>query len=694
VDRPARAFPNPATVAVTILGIAGIVTIWTIGGVAGLFYLGAFLLLCLPGLPLGFALYGRRHIEGWLAGILLGYATTTVAWWAVIYSGRASTVALVISWAGATVLAWIATRLLFPQIGPTPVSTSREVASLASVLCLVPVLVAPPFARLGSTDASGGQQYRAYFIADFVWHTALTAELAREDPRPRNPYLASEPLHYYWTYFRVPATVVAHTGMDTQQVLKLNAFMTGLLLLAAIYVAALAALPQWPVISAIGVGLTVVAPSLEGWAGIADVVRRGLPFSELRDLNIDALAAWAFKSLRVDNLPRTLWYTPQHGFSCALGLLAVSVALKSGVTARPQAIVLAGCVLGASLTFSPLLGAAFCIVYAASLTWAAVVSRRSITALLPHTLAAAPVAAAIGWCLLNEVGEGAGSALQFGFDGLARNAPVTGFLLQFGPLLLPMAVCLWRVQGGILGCVWPALIGVVVAVLMMHLLSLSVDLAWVGFRAGNLFFALAPALVASGLARVWSRSRRLAAGFALLVLVAGLPTTVIDAFNTQDVENRGLSRDAERVRGTPVTFDRNQEFHWTVVVTAAQREALNWVREHTPADAVVQAEPVVRGRETWSLIPTFAERRMATGLPIPLLARPVYAERNARVRHIYATADARDAWLEGRALGIDYLYVDDMERSEYPAVSKFDSSAEYFRPVFQNAGASVYALRP
>ena len=47
----------------------------------------------------------------------------------------------------------------------------------------------------------GTRWYRAYFTADFVWHTALTAELGRYDSPPRNPYMASQALHYYWTYY-------------------------------------------------------------------------------------------------------------------------------------------------------------------------------------------------------------------------------------------------------------------------------------------------------------------------------------------------------------------------------------------------------------------------------------------------------------------------------------------------------------
>jgi hypothetical protein len=229
----------------------------------------------------------------------------------------------------------------------------------------------------------------------------------------------------------------------------------------------------------------------------------------------------------------------------------------------------------------------------------------------------------------------------------------------------------------------------------MHFVALTVDVAWVGFRAGNLFFVLAPALAGRGLAGLWASGyRRTAAATVAAVLGAGLPTTIVDAHNAQDVSNRGLSRDAERIRGTPVAFDPANEFHWTMLVTPAQQQALDWIRLHTPADAVVQMEPTVRGRETWSLIPSFAQRRMASGNPIALLAAPEYDARNERVRQIYASPDARAAWRDAKNLGIDYLYVDATERTAYPASGKFDVDPEHFDPVFRNAEAGVYALRP
>ena len=106
-----------------------------------------------------------------------------------------------------------------------------------------------PFrSRFGRRDAEGDRYYRAYFTADFVWHTALAAEIPKYAMPPHNPYLAytssargpataQTRLHYSWTYYLFPA-VVSHDGpaplRDVQLCLKLNALVTGVLLLFAV----------------------------------------------------------------------------------------------------------------------------------------------------------------------------------------------------------------------------------------------------------------------------------------------------------------------------------------------------------------------------------------------------------------------------------------------------------------------------
>jgi hypothetical protein len=362
-------------------------------------------------------------------------------------------------------------------------------------------------------------------------------------------------------------------------------------------------------------------------------------------------------------------------------LLVVPVALFGGIRARAAAILIAGCALGASVALNPLVGAVFCGVYALAIAFDLLRGRGSINDFLRHSVAVIPVVAAFAWCSFSDVGQGDGIALlHFGFWGPARNATVLNFLLQFGPILLPMAIGLWPTPAVPFQRIWPALAGVILAVLLMHLVTLTSDLSWVGFRGGHIFFVAAPAIVARGLVALWQAGRkRVAVAVIGLVLAVGGPTTLIDAYNVQDVSNRG--------------FAPRNEFHWTVLVTPDEQEALGWIRTRTSKDAVVQMEPNVRGRETWTLIPTFAERRMATGTALALLPVPEYERRNEMVKQIYQSEDAALAWSEAKSLGIDYLYVDATERAAYPAVAKFDHAPAYFTPTFRNAEASVYALR-
>jgi hypothetical protein len=292
--------------------------------------------------------------------------------------------------------------------------------------------------------------------------------------------------------------------------------------------------------------------------------------------------------------------------------------------------------------------------------------------------AALLVFAAAGWCVLNEVGDTAVGSLHLGFVAPASNAPVVTFLLSFGPILIPLAVGLWSIRKTASLAVWPALSGIALSLFLMFFLTLTADIFWVGFRTGQIFFVLVPALVARGFVWLWRPGlQRAAIVMGLFVLLSGLPTTIIDAFNAQDVANLKMG----------------PGFHWTVTITPAEQEALTWIRTHTPPEAVVQAEPIVRGRETWSLIPSFAARRMAAGNGIPLIVREGYAEKSERVREMYATSDARMAWNIAKTLGIDYLYADRTERAAYPAVDKFDRHPEYFVPVFKNGEAAVYEVK-
>ena len=646
-------------------------------GPAGFAYAVIFCLSLVPGLPVGFMLFGRRHAAGWIGGALIGYGLTQMMLWAVIEAGLASPGVFTAGWLVLCAVAWALHRATVSTPAVATAGWTRgDTLALLLVLLLVPAVMGPPYVNLGRADESGNKYYRAYFTADFLWHRALAHELGKFSLPPRNPYMAPHAMNYYWTYFLLPATAaeLAPSGPlhDVEPTLKANAIFAGLLMVGALFLLTRSGVSRpWP--AALAVALAVLAASAEGLYEIGDLVRHGRPLSQLLDTNIDAITAWQFGGLRIDNIPRSLWYTPQHTTSIALGLVALVICAHAGARATTTAIGGAGLALGLATTMNPLLGGVCAIIYGVCVTVDALLTPRGWALVPRHALAAIPVVLAVLWGSASRVMDGAGSALDVGFSGFSRNHPVLTLLLSLGPVLLP----------ALPGAFFPraarrpvtiACTGIALGLFLLYFVRIS-EASWVGFRAGQVLLVSIPVLLARSLEWIGSRAASVAA---FVILAIGLPTTVVDTWNAQDIGNR---------RPGP-------GFRWTLWVTPAQQDAFRWLRANTPADAIVQMEPVVRGREHWTLIPSFAGRRMAAGLPISLLPLPEYDERSGIVRTMFATGDPAEASAIARRLRIDYVYVDADDRAAYPAgIQKFESNPEMFERVFATGEVTIYRVR-
>ena len=666
-------------IAVTAFTLALIALVLTLGGFKGVLYAAGVLLATLPGWPIGHALFGKRHAAGWVSGALIGYALTAFAIWTVIASGMPSLPAFVVVWALAALGTWFALRTHQQPLIALPAWTEKDTQALLFTLLLVPAIFWRPYSHLGLQDANGSTYYRAYFTADFVWHMALTAEVSKFDMPPQNPFLAHQPIHYYWTYFLVPAAVkgsVPGFGSALELCLKINAVVCGCLSVAMLFVAAWCAAPKARAVAA-AVVVALVASSVEGLYVLYDQYSRGRPLARVFDLNIRAIANWYFGGLRVDGLIRLLWYNPQHSMAGALGLIAVPVAGAGGGNAL--AAVLAGIALAGAVTFNPFVGGVFALIYGAVEVAAALPRVRDVVRrILVSGLAAVPVGLALYWCVRNVMLEGAGGAIQFGFGGDAARAPIRTLLLSSGPLLVAGVLGLWPFRR-LPRSLWPAIAGVALSLVMMYLMRLSVDAAWVGFRSSQILHLVLTILAAAFFAHL--RRGWVIAAVAAVLIAVGLPTTAIDAYNAQDIANRGRSPGG---------------FPWTIEITRQERDALEWIRRQTPRTAVVQMDAITRARITWSLIPSFAERRMAGGNAIPLLEVPAYREISNQVhRGIYRGRSPQAAWDTARGLGIDYIYVGPAERAGLPAtaLAKFDQRPDLFARVFGNDEAAVFEVR-
>lgn len=634
----------------------------------------------LSGLPFGFRLFGRRHPAGWVAGALIGYALTAIALWAVIRSGSPSFWTFVAGWAIVSALVWItAGRPRDPLIALTQWGRADSIA-FALFLALTLAIAIPPFAKLGIRDAGGNQYYRAYFTADFVWHTALTAEVGKFSMPPRNPFLRARPIHYYWAYYLLPASV-SSTGpaavRDVETCLKLNAILTGVLFMSALFMSIRAAVPS-AMATGISASLALVASSAEAWARLGQIWTHGWPLDSLRQTNIDAVTAWVWNGYRVDGLQRAIWYNPQHSMAGALGLVALGAAAAGGSAASVASGLLVGLALAGSVAMNPFVGSLFALAYGVTAVIHAFTQSDPIRRIVRSAAAVIPVAAALAWCVGNQMVEGAGGALEFGFGSLSRNAPLLTLMLSLGPALAPAVAGLFARGGGAFIRLIPSATLAGVSLFLMYFVRLSVDEYWVGFRTGHLMLVSLPALTARFFTWAFDRSRAIAFAAIAIVLLAGAPTLLVDAYNAQDLTNREIGAGG---------------FPWTRLVTPAEQEAYKWIRRMTPKDAVVQQDAMARFATSWWVVPMFGQRRMAAGLPPFLLNVPEYGEKSALVQKMYATPNPAEAHDIANRLGIDYVFIDAVERHAYGAgLDKFED-IRFFSPAFRNQAVAIYRVQ-
>ena len=647
-----------------------------IAGPWALAYIPLYVLATIPGWPVGRALFGRGHPASYVGGALIGYALTCLAFWAVLALHIASAATFALAWAVMSAATWVPIRRREALVQLSPL-TPRDARTLVLLLLLVPAVFVFPYKNLGARDAEGNRFYRAYFTADFIWHTALTAELTKYDMPPINPYLGDRTVQYYWTYFLVPA-VISEEGpgglKDIESSLKVNALCSGVLFIAALVLVTWAASLS-AVGTAFAVVLAVVAASAEGLYAWWELYSRGRPLAGVTDLNIDAMSAWRLNGLRVDSLVRSMWYNPQHSMSAALGLLAMPVAGAAGVAAPLGAIALAGLALALSTTFNPFIGGLFSLIYGAVIAVDAV-RVRQMKPVLFHAIAAALVGVAVLWCITNDMVEGAAGVVLYGLGGYARNRPFATLMMSLGPLIVPAVLGLWP-PWQLPRRAWPAVAGTILGLLVFYLVRLSVEGSYIGFRAGQLLQLALPGLAALFFARLW---RVAAVAAVVILLIIGLPTTLIDTYNAQDISNRRMG----------------PGFRWTITLTPDEQEAYGWMRTQTPRDAIVQMDPIAHGRETWSQLPTFAWRRMAAARPISLMNIPEYTERSRKAHRIYAERNAETAAQFARELGVDYVFIGPAEQKANPAaaLAKFAKREDLFTEVFANTSTRIYQVLP
>jgi hypothetical protein len=342
----------------------------------------------------------------------------------------------------------------------------------------------------------------------------------------------------------------------------------------------------------------------------------------------------------------------------------------------------AGVLLGLSTLVSSFAGLMF--TGAAALYEAASVARsqkwrRGII----HAVAAAiPLGITVGLVLLFQYVDSAGSVIQFGLNPVSTHQIAWTTFISIGPIILiggaGAYIASLQERNDVL------LIGALVITSIVFYFLIDVrdhQNVYVGWRVGHLLFMVTPVLFAIAFDHIRTlapSSRHFAIGAVIAILLAALPTTAIDLYNTQDTDNRN-----ERPGG-----------HWTTVMTPEDQQLFDWLKTNTTPDAIVQVDPLVRDNETWYYLPAFAERRMSVGLPISMVPLAKYQEGSRRMSDLY-NADARTAYDTLVRNHVEYVIVGDPERKAHPDAEKnFDSIPTLMPLVLRNAHISVYKVIP
>ena len=621
--------------------------------------------------------------EGWLApiafgplaGQALGYLVLTGLWVAGARGPWLMLAAPLIVAALIVPAGRLRGRWRFPRTEP------GDAMALALLLIIVPLVTGWPFAHVGEVTPDG-QAYRAYFTADYVWRRAVVIELAKGAPMPVNPYFAGDALHYYWMPHMLSGVQYrfAAAWATLDELLLIRSIAIDLFFVAFLYgTARLFRVRPWA--AALGVAFVILSTSFEGLYALFDFSSKDVPISEVRNLNIDAISRWYFQGIPIDGLQRLLFYQPHHivGYTIGLlGLLALAIRTRAVDAA---AFATSGVCLGLSIAISSFAG--LMVTVAAMLyELTGVIRTRDIRRGLIHAASAAiPLAASVGLVYALGYVDRSGAVVELTINRVAVHRVAWVTLLSCGPILIvaAMAIALLRAERRGL-----SVLGALAATSLFFYFFVNVrdhQDVYVGWRVGHFLFMAAAVVVGALLEKIAasSSSALQPVQWALLsvAFLAGLPTTIIDVYNTQDITNHNQA----------------PGFHWTLMLRPDELQAFDWIEHNTRPEALFQVDPMARDSETWAYLPAFAERRMAIGLPISMVPLAKYQQGSDAIRNMFDESPLA-AYERAVRARVDYVLIGPPERESHPGVEeRFNSIPNLMPVVFKNGTIAIYEVR-
>jgi hypothetical protein len=540
-------------------------------------------------------------------------------------------------------------------------SDSREGRWLVGLLAAVTLVVAVPYSAVGQ-PTERGYAFAPYFDRDYMNHVAVTAELARGLP-PQNPYFAGERFHYYWGSHLWPAAVKTLTGVAAREALNLTVVPTVGLFVAALCLWARPYVEGRPArYAALALGLfafSYIGPLLLIKLAAPEVIRR---------LPVVSAHEYSFLS---HSWFRDFLYEP-HAVTALTLLLAVLVLSHRPAGRRALVGGLIGLAFGAMLVTDAFITLVGLLYFAAANLPAFLRDRAARGPLLiaaAVTVLVAVAAVAVGIFPLG------GRAIRLALHPATKVAPAY-LLLELGPQFvfgtLGVIVLAYRRE---LRPLLPLLGLLALALLLGFALKVPVEPNIVIRK--SLKVAQVPLVVFVGFAVVAAAASRRRVAWAVagaLIVLPGLVTLGTDL---------ALYLDRIEKRYPPTTY-----------VSRDEVEMLDWVRTHTPRDAVLLMGYPERifGEGTPLFIEALAERRTYYGndeMPNTFQVPPDrVARRHDQVQALFAATQAAELSRVVRELPPLYLYVDEGAGGPIAAIRQAEAEG-HLRHVHQSGRFSL-----
>ena len=644
------------------------------------FGLASQVIFILPGILI---LRAIAPAQGWLpafafgplAGQALGCLVMTLLW---VAGGRG--VWLVIA-APAIVAVLIPLARRLRGRWRLPETERGDALALAALLLIVPIVTALPFAHVGEITPDG-QAYRAYFTADYVWRRAVVIELAKgASPLPVNVFFDGDVLRYYWMPHILDGAQYrfAHAWATLDELLLIRSLAIDILFVAFLY-GMVRVFRVRPWAAAVAVAFVLLSTSAEGLYALFDFSSRDVPISAVRNLNIDALSRWYFQGMPIDGLQRVLFYQPHHIVGYTIGLLGLIVLAVRTRAVDAAAFAVGGLCLALSIAISS---------FAGLMVTVAAILYETIGLLRAFDLRRGLIHAAAAGTPL-----GLSVALVYGLGYVDRSGPVVEFivnpiavhrfigmtLLSCGPVLLVAAIAVPALLSERRGV---SIFGALVVTSLAFYFFVNVrdhGNVYTGWRVGHFVFMSMAVVTGVWLDRLvtsTSAAQPLQLAAFVIAVLAGLPTTIIDVYNTQDITN----------------FTEAPAGKMTLLLRPDERQVFDWIEHNTKPDARFQVDPVVRGQETWAYLPAFAERRMSVGLPISMVPLAKYRDGSAEIQKLFDESPLA-AYERAVRAKVNYIVIGEPERAAHPGVEdRFNSIPNQMSLVFKNGTMSIYEVR-